>query len=321
VLGFDTPMSMDHDWGPSVHLLLRDEDAALAPVIHERLRHTLPHEFAGYPVGTAIAPDGVRWMQASAEGPVEHRVYAETLRHFTNWHLGHPYDQPFDAADWLVTPSQALRELTAGAVHWDGVGALTALRERLRWYPHDLWLYLLAAGWTRIGQEEHLMGRAGYVGDELGSSLIGSRLVRDVMSLCFLMEQQYAPYPKWFGTAWKGLRCAAALEQVLRRAQLAATWQEREAALSEAYAYLAEMHNALTVTPPLPTSVGSFHGRPFKVIDGGTFANALVAEIDDPVVKRIAGRRLIGNIDQWSDSTDMRGDTHWRRTARGFYEA
>jgi hypothetical protein len=35
------------------------------------------------------------------------------------------------------------------------------------------------------------MGRAGYVGDELGAALIGSRLVRDMMRLCFLMERQY----------------------------------------------------------------------------------------------------------------------------------
>ena len=50
----------------------------------------------------------------------------------------------------------------------DGPGELTALRERLAWYPVDVWRYLLAAGWARLGQEEHLMGRAGYAGDELG---------------------------------------------------------------------------------------------------------------------------------------------------------
>jgi hypothetical protein len=47
------------------------------------------------------------------------------------------------------------------------------------------------------------MPRAGFVGDELGSALIGSRLVRDIMNLCFLLEKQYAPYPKWFGTAFQ----------------------------------------------------------------------------------------------------------------------
>jgi hypothetical protein len=72
------------------------------------------------------------------------------------------------------------------------------MRERLAYYPRDVWLYLLAAGWARIGQEEHLMGRAGTVGDEVGSALIGARLVRDIMRLAFIMERTYAPCAKWF---------------------------------------------------------------------------------------------------------------------------
>jgi len=80
-----------------------------------------------------------------------------------------------DAADWLTFPAQLLRTLTASAVYHDGVGELTALRARLAYYPRDVWLLLLAAGWRRIGQEEHLMPRAGYVDDELGSALIGAR--------------------------------------------------------------------------------------------------------------------------------------------------
>ena len=67
---------------------------------------------------------------------------------------------------------------------------------------------MMASGWQRIGQEEHLTPHAGSVGDELGSALIGSRLVRDIMSLCFLMEKRYAPYAKWFGTAFLRLECA-----------------------------------------------------------------------------------------------------------------
>jgi hypothetical protein len=35
--------------------------------------------------------------------------------------------------------------------------------------------------WNRIGQEEHLMGRADR-GDEIGSAIIAARLVRDLMS-------------------------------------------------------------------------------------------------------------------------------------------
>ncbi len=92
------------------------------------------------------------------------------------------------------------------------------------------------------------MPRAGFVGDELGSALIGSRLVRDIMSLCFLMEKQYAPYPKWFGSGFQNLACAKELSPSLWSAQTAETWGEREKALCNAYEILAKKHNTLNIT-------------------------------------------------------------------------
>ncbi len=163
------------------------------------------------------------------------------------------------------------------------------------------------------------MPRAGYVGDELGSSLIGSRLVRDVMGLCFLFEGRYAPYAKWFGTAFKQLACAPVLIPILWDAQQAATWQDRMAALGEAYEQLARMHNALGITAPLPERVARFHERPFDVLHAGLFSDAIVAQIGDPEVGRIAARPLIGGIDQISDSTDIRSDPRWRSALRRLY--
>ncbi|MBI4789022.1 MAG: DUF4037 domain-containing protein [Chloroflexi bacterium] len=322
VLGFDDEMSTDHEWGPSLRIFLRDEDAHLANDIREMLRQHLPHVFCGYPVGVVAVLDepGIHRMQMAADGPVNHRVCVTTVCAAALRNLGYDVNQPPTAADWLTFPTQKLRELTAGAVYYDGVGELTRLRERLAWYPRDVWLYLLAAGWQRIGQEEHLMPRAGFVGDEMGAAIIGSRLVRDVMSICFLMEKQYAPYPKWFGTAFKQLKCAADLTPILWRAQMASTWREREDALCEAYEYLARTHNRLGITPPLPAVVSSFHDRPFRVIHSDLFANSIVEQISDPEVRRIASRRLIGNIDQWSDSTDIRSDAVWRPIVRQLYQ-
>lgn len=321
VTGFDSEMSRDHDWGPSVHIFLRDEDAHLAEGIREMLGRHLPRVFYGYAVNFAESPAeaGTLVMSTNEIGPVNHRVFPMTVRAFFSIQLAYNIDRSPDAADWLTFSSQALLEVTSGAVYYDGVGELTALRERLAWYPRDVWLYLLASGWQRIGQEEHLMPRAGFVGDELGSAIIASRLVRDVMSLCFLMEKQYAPYPKWFGTAFQRLTCADQLQPVLWRVQQSPTWKEREAALCEAYVLLARMHNALEITRALPTTVSPFFGRPFNVIHGETFAQALVAQIIDSDVKRIASRHLIGSIDQFSDNTDLRSVTDWRPMLRQLY--
>ena len=322
VLGFDTGMSTDHDWGPSVLIFLRDQDAHLASGICEMLSRRLPHAFYGYPVNFTESPadPGTVAMNMIEDGPINHRVSSMTLHTFFWMQLAYDIYHPPDVAEWLTFPSQALREVAAGAVHHDGTGELAKLRADLAWYPHDIWLYLLASGWQRIGQEEHLMPRAGFVGDELGSALIASRLVRDVMSLCFLLEKQYAPYPKWFGTAFKQLKCADQLWPVLWRAQQAPTWQEREAALCEAHEFLARAHNALRITRHLPETVSQFFSRPFKVIDGSSFAQALVAQITDPAVKCVASRPLIGSSDQFSDNTDLRIAADFQPTLRKLYQ-
>lgn len=44
----------------------------------------------------------------------------------------------------------------------------TLLLHQFTWYPHDLWLYLMAAQWQRISQMEPFIGRAGSVRDILG---------------------------------------------------------------------------------------------------------------------------------------------------------
>lgn len=322
VLGFDTEMSMDHAWSPRLLLFLRQADLAYAEDIHNRLVRELPTHFLGFPL--SIRPSEtepcVFFMDELAQpGQVAHRVSVTTLRDFVQREMDWDLLQPLEAADWLTFSSQILRAMTAGRVYFDNLGELTALCQQLAWYPHDLWLYLLASTWDRIGQEEHLMPRAGFVGDELGSAVLGSRLIRDVISLCFLMEKQYAPYPKWFGTAFRRLACAAEMTPLLWQAQLASTWPEREKALGAAFELLARQHNALGLTEPLPETVSNFHGRPFKVIHAETFAEALKAKIGDPEVRRIAERDLIGGLDQISDNTALRSQIQWRQRLKALY--
>jgi hypothetical protein len=322
VLGFDTEMSMDHAWSPRLLLFLCENDLAFAGQIDDLLKRELPTHFLNFPLGirSSIDEPGVFFMDETARaGQVEHRVVITSLREYVlqtmNWDL----HQPLEPVDWLTISSQVFRVMTAGHVYFDNLGELTTLRQRLAWYPRDVWLYLMASTWDRIGQEEHLMPRAGFVGDELGSAVIGSRLVQDVMSLCFLMEKQYAPYPKWFGTAFQRLACAAELTPLLWQVHSAATWPEREKALGCAYESLARQHNALGLTDPLPETVSNFHGRPFKVIHAEVFAEAIRAKIVDPEVRRIVEKGLIGGVDQFSDNTVLRSHLHWRQGLKALY--
>jgi hypothetical protein len=318
VIGCDTAMSTDHDWGPRCLLFLTEaEHSRLWEAVEQTLRHRLPPVFRGYP--TEFDEADLRPPGTEKPGPINHRVEALTPRGFIFRTLHLDLDRELEPADWLSFESHRLLTIVAGRVFHDGIG-LQAVRDRFAYYPHDIWLYLLAAGWMRISQEEHLMGRAGFVGDELGSSLIGSRLVRDVMRLCFLMERQYPPYAKWYGTLFGHLACAGDLLPHLLAASRAIHWQEREEHLAAAYEYLATMHNVLALTEPLPTTVEPFFARPFRVIGGERFAKALRAKIEDPAVRRIAECRLIGSVDQFSDSTDLLSRPSWRPALRRLYE-
>lgn len=323
VLGFDTEMSADHGWGPRIDLFLKEEDFdAARDTVHEALRHKLPHTFRGYPT-SFTEPDpndnGTQHLEARGAGPVNHKVELMTPRGFFLDYLAFDIEQEIEPADWLTFPEQKLRTINAGGLFHDEIG-LEELRQKFSYYPRDVWLYQLASAWARVGQEEHLMGRAGFVGDEIGSALIGARLVRDLMRLCFLLERTFAPYPKWFGTAFKQLSCAAALSPHLSAALAARKWPERESHLCAAYRVVAEMHNKLEITDPLPTEPRDFFGRPFRVIELHGFARRILERIEDERVRRIAARRPIGGVDLFSDSTDLVSHAEWRATLRKLYE-
>lgn len=324
VLGFDDEMSSDHHWGPRVMLFLREDDfKGHRNAINAALGQQLPKEFLGYSTNFS-EPDpndnNVQRLEPIEIGPVNHRVEIFTIRGYLLSYLNFDIDREIEAADWLSFPEQKLLSITSGDVFEDRIG-LEAARERFSYYPHDVWLYLLASAWNRIGQEEHLMGRAGIVGDEIGSALIASRLVRDIMRLCFLMEKRYAPYPKWFGTAFRGLACAERLTPHLETVLRSTTWQEREKHLVSAYEIIAAMYNNPRSTEPLPIKAGDFFDRPFKVIElTGGFSNAILSQISDPDVKRIAANKLIGSIDQISDNTNILLDPRWRLSVRRLFE-
>ena len=323
VMGFDDSMSTDHHWGPRVMLFLRATDLqARGREISDLLSGNLPHTFNGYSTNWS-EPDpndnGTQSLLYVAEGPINHRVEMFTIEDFFNDYIGLSIEEPLQVKDWLTLPWQKLRSISAGQVFRDDLG-LTEIRDRFSWYPDDVWQYVLASIWSRIGKEEHLMGRAGLVGDEIGSSIIASRLVRDIMRLAFLMERVYPPYPKWFGKAFSELDCAPTLQSALGDILNASSWKERDVMLALAYRRLAEMHNALRITTSLSCEPTPFWGRPFTVIHGDRFAEALRDAIRDRTVRSIAERRLIGNIDLVSDNTVLLEDPSRRGALLALYE-
>jgi uncharacterized protein DUF4037 len=284
VLGFDDAISTDHHWGPRVLLFVRD--TAVGPEIDRVLAAELPTAFAGFSTHFGTPDEiGVRLLVPIESGPVAHRVEVFELGEFLRERLGRDPRDGLAVADWLATPTQRLLEVTAGAVFADPIGELTKLRELLAWYPNDVWLIVMAAYWSRIGELEHFLGRTGALGDELGSRVIAASLVNDLMRLALLQERRYPPYAKWLGTAYGEL--GRPERECLEQALATADWRTRERALAEAYEHAARRHNDLGVTAPIDATERQFHNRPFRVIGGDRFAAALRAAATDPAVRAV----------------------------------
>ncbi|MFE7119079.1 DUF4037 domain-containing protein [Streptomyces sp. NPDC057654] len=311
VLGFDTPRSADHEWGPRLELFLGPDDRARHGAdIHRLLSERLPKRVLGWPTHFQEGDDPLDPVgrMRPTDGPVNHRVSVHELDAWLGAQLGlraglgSAYTEPSTDA-WLAMPQQRLAETTGGAVFHDATGSLTAARRALAWYPEQVWRYLLACQWQRISQEEAFMGRCAEVGDDLGSAVVAGRLVRDLMKLCLLLERRYAPYGKWLGSAFQRLAAAETLTPTLRGALAATDYPERERHLTRAYETVAELQNASgLLSAPVDPRPRPYHSRPFLVLHAERFAQALARTVTDP---RLRDRPLTGGVDQWADSTDF----------------
>jgi hypothetical protein len=307
VLGFDSPRSTDHNWGPRLQVFLAAEAAeaeARAGEITAVLARRLPAVFRGHPTAFPGSED--------PGGTARHWVEVAGLRPWLEGRLGFDPTRPAGLLDWLAAPAQRLAEVTGGAVFHDGLGELAPARARLAWYPRDVWRYVLACQWRRIAQEEAFPGRCAEAGDELGSVIVTARLARDLMRLCLLMARRYPPYSKWLGTAFARLPEASCVASSLAGAVSAAGWPARERCLCQAYEAAAVLHNQLGLTPPVDPRTRPFYERPYQVLGADRFAAALREAITDPQVRRLPA---VGAVDQFIDSTDALGDIRLLRAA------
>lgn len=303
VLGYDDVQSSDHHWGPRFLLFLSPEDYGKY-AISEALRQNLPHSFRGYATNFG-EPDevGVRLPNETDSGPVNHMISIETIEKFFGWYLGcNPY-KSLTAADWLTFSEHKLLAVTSGKVFHDGLGELEDIRRKFHYYPKDVWLYQIVAQWIKISEEREFVSRCGDVGDELGSMIIASRQVRNLMRLCFLMERKYVPYSKWFGTAFSKLECAPQLSPIFKDVLLSTTWKERERHFAKAYAIIARRHNELQITRPIPEEVSQYGGRPYLVFEPPDLFRDIIESFTDEEVKAI--KHGLGSVNQFVESTDQ----------------
>jgi hypothetical protein len=303
VLGYDSPQSTDHDWGPRAQIFLTARTLRTnGRRIRDALRDGLPSSFAGYSTHFGVSDsDGVHVREKRDGRRLRPLVQLTTIRGFLQGYLRVDLSRPPSVRDWLVIPQQKLLSLERGTMFRDDLGLARALAT-WNYYPRDVWLYLLSVEWLRIGEREAFVARAAGAGDDLGSRLLAARQTREIMRLSFLMERQYAPYEKWFGRAFRELRVGPKLGLILADVLDAETIREREQALTKAYEIVASRQNSLGLVPRLPAKVSRFHERPYLVIHAGMFAESLRKAIRDRKIREFP---RIGSVDQFGDTEEL----------------
>ena len=319
VLGFDDPRSTDHNWGPRLQLFLSESAyEEVAPAILACLDRHVPATFYGQPTDFEIrVPAHQRALKDPGLLSNKHQIELNTVPAFFQAYLGIRPDSALRPVDWLLLSEHRLLGVTSGRVFYDGTGELRRAREKVGYYPDDVWLYLLAVQWSKLAEQEAFAGRSGEAGDDLGSRLIAARQVRLMIHLCFLMERRYAPYSKWLGTAFSRLGCAATLAPIFDDILRADGWRARERQLSAAYETLARMHNELHLTTPLDVATRPYYDRPYQVLFAGRFAEALLATVADESLRALPFG--VGSINQFVDS-DITELPRFGRWLRRFYQ-
>ena len=315
VLGYDDLQSTDHNWGVRFQLFLVKKDYEKhRKAIGEMLDVHLPTDFRGYSTSFPIVGNADQHGESAS---LKHNIGVETISQFCSRYLGcDPYIE-LRAADWLTFAEHNLLAITSGQVFHDGLGELEPIRRKFHYYPRDIWLYMLASQWEKISEEVAFVGRCGHVGDELGSMLIAARQVKNLMRLCFLMEQKYAPYSKWFGTAFDRLSCAGELHPIFMQVLQASEWNARQEFLAQAYEIVARMHNALGLTIPLKEKAAPYFNRPYLVIGDERYVEELRKSLTSEEVRNI--KHQLGSVNQFVDSNDKLNDLQLCRKFKELY--
>jgi hypothetical protein len=246
VLGLDDEVSMDHEWGPRVTIFLSDADhARYAEEVMAALREALPATFKGLNMAWRTPGVDVHDTREAILYHVRASAVARTLKGYSIAAL------PLTDVEWLGVSEQHLCEFTAGVVYRDDLGELGRARELLRYYPDNVLRYLLMSEWGALNGDWWPIGRIGPRGDRLGLRVQAAAVVERLMRLAFMVCQRYMPYKKWFGSLFRSLPVAAALEPLLLELLSAEDWRRVEELICTAASIVLQQQISLGFAPPL----------------------------------------------------------------------
>ncbi len=247
ILGLDDEVSMDHMWGPRVIIYLSENDYTryskdMMPIFRE----LLPSKFKGF---------DMMWKKPGADiidtrETILYTVLVRTVPASLKFYGGIT-SLPLQDVDWLNISEQHLLEFTSGVVYRDDIGELTKAREYLKYYPDNVLRFLLMHEWYAVDGDWFSIGRIGSRGDKLGLRIQVAKVGHRLMRIAFMVSRRYFPYKKWFGTLFKDLQLAYALEPILLELFQEERWQKVEERMCEATSVLLQQQNELGITPKI----------------------------------------------------------------------
>ena len=192
--GYDDSISSDHDFEPGFIIFLPSEKVIdrKSEFELERAYAKLPRTYLGYRRDT-IAPVG-----GSRRGVIR-------MENFFLEKTGTP-DGNLPLKAYFSVPEQALIEATNGKIFFDGSGELTAIRNRLAYFPDDVRLKKLAGHIWLMGQSgQYNYGRCVSRDDTAAAQLTATEFVKSALNVIFLLNRRYLPYYKWSFRALRDL--------------------------------------------------------------------------------------------------------------------
>jgi hypothetical protein len=190
--GYDDEISRDHDFEPGFCIFVSDSVSDSELFNLDRAYRRLPREFMGFK-RTVDAP----------VGGSRHGVFR--IGDFFSGKVGTP-DGHLQLREWFLVPEQGLAEATNGKIFRDDSGEVSAIRDRLSYYPEDVRLKKLAGNLLVMGQSgQYNYPRCISRGDTAAAQLAVNEFVKSALNVIFLINKKYCPYYKWVFRALKDL--------------------------------------------------------------------------------------------------------------------
>lgn len=192
--GYDDEISRDHDFEPGFSLFLPGED-----VVDRRTAFALERAYAALPKEFM----GLKRAMLAPVGGARHGVLrtADFFREKTG-----SVDGNLSLMEWLALPEYLLAEAVNGEIFADGLGEVTAIRDRLRHRPADVRLKKLAGQLLLMGQSGQYNYRRCLLHGETGAAQLAvAEFVKSAMAAVFLLNDIYQPYYKWSFRAMRAL--------------------------------------------------------------------------------------------------------------------